>query len=70
MKPKHLLMSVLAVFAQACAPDGVAPSGTCSAQEITAQQWNKEITAGWNLGNSLECGARGVDNESVVIDKA
>ena len=68
MKPKHLLMSVLAVFAQACAPDGVAPSGTCSAQEITAQQWNKEITAGWNLGNSLECGARGVDNESVVID--
>lgn len=30
----------------------------------TARQWNSEVTAGWNLGNQLECPAPGWDNES------
>lgn len=66
MKPKHIIVSLLALFIQACSPDDVTPSGSCSAQ-TTAQQWNKEIRAGWNLGNQLECGASGVDNESTEI---
>ena len=31
----------------------------------TARQWNAEVTAGWNLGNQLECSAPGQDGESV-----
>jgi endoglucanase len=31
----------------------------------TARQWNAEVTAGWNLGNQLECSAPGQDSESV-----
>ena len=39
-------------------PEGVPP---------TAQQWNKEVVAGWNLGNQLECNVQGIDGESVVL---
>ena len=66
MRPMHVLISALAVLFQACTPADAHPSG----EELlppTAQQWNSEITAGWNLGNQLECGARGVDGESVQI---
>ena len=66
MRPLHVLISALAVLFQACTPADAHPSG----EELlppTAQQWNSEITAGWNLGNQLECGARGVDGESVQI---
>ena len=66
MKLRNLIMAAFAVFAQACAPGDHSPSSSCAAQ-ITAKQWNKEVTAGWNLGNQFECGARGVDNESVAI---
>lgn len=31
----------------------------------TARQWNSEVTAGWNLGNQLECPAPGWNNESI-----
>ena len=30
----------------------------------SARQWNKEVTAGWNLGNQLECSPPGWNNES------
>ena len=38
----------------------------CHAQ-MTARQWNSEVTAGWNLGNQFECSAPGQDGESVAI---
>ena len=31
----------------------------------TAREWNRQVTAGWNLGNQLECPAPGQDVESV-----
>jgi len=31
----------------------------------SARQWNAEVTAGWNLGNQLECTAQ--DGESVAL---
>ena len=33
----------------------------------TAQQWNREVTVGWNLGNQFECSAPGQDGESMAI---
>lgn len=33
----------------------------------TAQEWNREVTAGWNLGNQFECPAPGQDGESMAI---
>lgn len=33
----------------------------------TAKQWNSEVTAGWNLGNQLECSAAGMDSRSMEI---
>ncbi len=33
----------------------------------TAFQWNASVTAGWNLGNQLECQAPGLDAESTSI---
>ena len=33
----------------------------------TARQWNAEITAGWNLGNQLECPPPGWNNESTNL---
>ena len=33
----------------------------------TSRQWNSEVTAGWNLGNQLECAAPGQDGESTTI---
>ena len=38
----------------------------CHAQP-TAQQWNREVVAGWNLGNQFECPAPGQDGESMAI---
>lgn len=35
--------------------------------QITAKQWNKEVVAGWNLGNQFECSAPGQDGESMAI---
>jgi len=36
----------------------------------TAQQWNSEVKAGWNLGNQFECSAPGQDAESMAIGMA
>ncbi len=33
----------------------------------TAREWDAAVTAGWNLGNQLECPASGQNNESVAI---
>lgn len=33
----------------------------------TAREWNESVTAGWNLGNQLECPPSGQDNGSVAI---
>lgn len=33
----------------------------------TAQEWNREVTIGWNLGNSFECSAPGMNGESLLI---
>ena len=66
MKLKHVLLAVLAMFTQACSTGDHTPSSTCTAQ-VTAKQWNKEVRAGWNLGNQFECGAAGVDGESVQL---
>ena len=44
----------------------VVPTCACQAQ-VTAQQWNREVTAGWNLGNQFECSAPGMDGESMAI---
>lgn len=66
MTIRHFLMAFLAIFAQSCAIGDHSPSNNCNAQP-TAKQWNKEIKAGWNLGNQLECSARGIDNESTEI---
>lgn len=35
--------------------------------QITARQWNAEVTAGWNLGNQFECSPHGVNGESMQI---
>lgn len=35
--------------------------------ELTAQEWNKQVKAGWNLGNTLECPGSGWDANSVNI---
>lgn len=35
--------------------------------QITAQDWNKNVVAGWNLGNQFECSAPGQDGESMAI---
>ena len=66
MKPKYILASVLLMLIQACTPvDAHSPeSGDVPP---TAKQWNKEVVAGWNLGNQLECGARGINGESVIL---
>lgn len=47
-------------FAQATAPnkDGM---------DISAQQWNANVIAGWNLGNSLESAPSGWDGNSIEI---
>ena len=66
MKVRLASIVAFAALLQACISGAINPINTCNAQ-VTAQQWNKEIRAGWNLGNQLECGARGVDNESVAI---
>lgn len=58
---KKILLSLSLLFlAQVMMP------GICTAQP-TARQWNREVTAGWNLGNQLECPPHGFDNESVAI---
>lgn len=62
----QVLVSVLVVLFQACTPADAHPSDS-EQLPPTAKQWNGEVTAGWNLGNQLECGARGVDGESVMI---
>ncbi len=41
----------------------------CAAQP-TAKQWNKEVTAGWNLGNQLEATPPSFDSESFAIYNA
>lgn len=41
-------------------------SATCAAQQ-TAQEWNREVIAGWNLGNQFECSPVGQDSESPEI---
>ena len=33
----------------------------------TARQWNAQVTAGWNLGNQLECAPPGWNNESTNL---
>ena len=69
MKTKLSSFVASVILMQACVSIGL-PSNNCSAQEppkMTAQQWNKEIKAGWNLGNQLECNPHGTDGESVAI---
>ena len=39
---------------------------TCAGQP-TAKQWNKEVTAGWNLGNQFECSTSTGDHRSMEI---
>ena len=39
---------------------------TCVGQP-TAKQWNKEVTAGWNLGNQFECSTSTGDHRSMEI---
>lgn len=66
MKPKYILASVLLMLLQACTP---AEAHAPDSEDVppTAKQWNKEVVAGWNLGNQLECGVRGLDGESVIL---
>lgn len=66
MKPKYILASVLLMLLQACTP---AEAHASDSEDVPpmAKQWNKEVVAGWNLGNQLECGARGLDGESVIL---
>ena len=66
MKIRKFLTASLIILIQACAPGFLDPANSCMAQ-VTAQKWNAEITAGWNLGNQFECGASGIDNESTAI---
>lgn len=35
--------------------------------ELTAQQWNQQVIAGWNLGNALESAPSGWDSNSTSI---
>ena len=66
MKPKITSFVTFIILMQACVSVGIPNNNTCMAQ-VTAQQWNKEIKAGWNLGNQLECSAKGTDSESVML---
>ena len=66
MKARLATFVVLTALFQACLSGALDPVNTCNAQ-VTAQQWNKEIKAGWNLGNQLECSAKGQDSESVAL---
>lgn len=54
---KHFLCVVMAAMLVA---------NTAKAQ-IKAQDWNKKVVAGWNLGNQFECSAPGQDGESMAI---
>lgn len=40
---------------------------TSATAQINAQEWNRRVTAGWNLGNQFECSAPGQDSESMGI---
>lgn len=66
MKVRLAFYVVITTFFQACLSSGFETVGVCNAQ-VPAQQWNRGIKAGWNLGNQLECGVAGIDNESTVI---
>lgn len=45
----------------------VVPAPDKSGMELTAQEWNKSVIAGWNLGNSLESAPSGWDGNSTSI---
>ena len=66
MKVRLAFYVVITTFLQACLSGSFETVSMCNAQ-VPAQQWNREIKAGWNLGNQLECGVAGIDNESTVI---
>ena len=42
-------------------------ASTTAKAQMTAQDWNKKVVAGWNLGNQFECSAPGQDGESMAI---
>ena len=70
MKTQLATFVVLTAIFQACLSGTIDPIPNCNAQEtsqVTAKQWNKEVKAGWNLGNQLECGATGIDGESTAL---
>ncbi|MDY5631710.1 MAG: glycoside hydrolase family 5 protein [Bacteroidaceae bacterium] len=78
MKNKHFRISFLLMWAlmainchahPAVEPNvqPETPPVVPTAEAPTAQQWNREITAGWNLGNQFESSAAGVDVESFEI---
>lgn len=53
-------MSSNSVLAESNAPDK-------TGMNLTAQEWNKCVVAGWNLGNSLESAPSGWDSNSLAI---
>lgn len=44
-----------------------APEPDMTGMELTAKQWNAQVTAGWNLGNTLESAPTGWDGNSTNI---
>lgn len=43
------------------------PAPDMEGMELTAQQWNRQVIAGWNLGNSLESAPSGWDGNSTNL---
>ena len=64
---KYIVVLLVVIFVKAmrlsCLTIGCLMAVSLLAQP-SARQWNKEVTAGWNLGNQLECPPPGWNNES------
>jgi len=60
---KHLFVSIISVGM--CVPMAFAQTNTIpEGMEITAQQWCKNVTAGWNLGNTFESSGANWQNDA------
>lgn len=61
-----LFFFALSSICASMASDDV-PAPDKTGMELTAQEWNKQVVAGWNLGNSLESAPDGTWTESTEV---
>ncbi len=66
MKNFFSLLLAAAFAMPVMAQDNI-PTPNKEGMELTAQEWNRQVIAGWNLGNSLESAPSGWDGNSTEI---